>query len=272
MMSTFFWIFFFVLQSQAGRIKREEDTFDFEVCPESHPYAFSQGQKCCSQQNLDETEFWISNACQADSIACPATKCEDLNEDCYPYLSVTGESDRGGIYNKIDFLEANRPIFKKEEGDSCVWWHQPYRHWWIGSCKNVGTNFGYAYLQEDGSCPSLPYPNNATWRKGGTDEIIDGLKASGDLLFQQTVGSGPPPSFSGTAGVNEGSDEAIIGLSAEALLTNSKNGFKQYFQTGSVEASSSGPTAGVNVIIREGKYKQSCRFVFRNGQFRCEEI
>jgi hypothetical protein len=229
MMSTFFWIFFFVIQSQAGRIRREEDIFDFEVCPESHPYAFSRGQKCCSKQNLNETEFWISDACEADAIDCAATQCEDLNEDCYRSLSVTGESDHGGIYKKIDYLEANRPIYKKEEGDSCIWWHQPYRHWLIGPCENVGTYSGYAYLEEDTSCPELYNGRKATWRRGDSDEVIVG--------------------FSATPKVQD--------CCAQTLA---------------VEPSSSGPTAGVNVIVREGKYKQSCRFVIRNGQFRCEKI
>jgi hypothetical protein len=228
MSKLFFLIFFFVLHSQAGRIRREEDIFDFEVCPESHPFAFSRGQKCCTKPNFEEKEFWISDACKEDATSCPATKCENLKEYCSGHLSVNGESDHSGLYIKIEYSEGNRPIYKEDKSDSCIWWHKFYRHWWIGTCENVGTNSGYAYLQEDGSCPSIPYPNNATWRSGGTDEIIDGLKVSGNLLFPQTVGSGPPPSFSGTA--------------------------------------------GVNVIIREGKYKQSCRFVFRNGQFRCEEI
>jgi hypothetical protein len=30
--------------------------------------------------------------------------------------------------------------------DKCVWWHQQYRHWWVGPCENVGTNSGFAYL------------------------------------------------------------------------------------------------------------------------------
>jgi hypothetical protein len=54
MAKPFIIIIFFVLQSQAGRITREEDTFDFDVCPESHPYAFRHGHKCCSQQNLEK--------------------------------------------------------------------------------------------------------------------------------------------------------------------------------------------------------------------------
>jgi hypothetical protein len=30
-------------------------------------------------------------------------------------------------------------------------------------------------------------------------------------------------------------------------------------------------TAGVNAIIRNGRYRQECRFVYRNGQFKCEK-
>ncbi len=28
-------------------------------------------------------------------------------------------------------------------------------------------------------------------------------------------------------------------------------------------------TAGVNAIIRNGRYKQTCRMVYKNGRFRC---
>ena len=37
----------------------------------------------------------------------------------------------------------NRPVFTKDEGivDICIWWHE-YRHWWIGSCENLGANNG----------------------------------------------------------------------------------------------------------------------------------
>ncbi len=221
-------ILFFVLQSQAGRIKREPDTYDFDVCPESHPYAFSRGHKCCSQQNLDEPEFWISNACQADSIACPGSHCEDSEDKCFLDLKVSGDSNHNGYYNKIIYSEGNRPIYLIEDGDLCIWWHQPYRHWWIGDCENIGTNSGFAYLQEDSSCPNTPNPSNPTWRRGGSDEILN--------EFELTAEKSP--------------------LEAVGVLSVIFSG-----------------TAGVNVIIREGKYKQSCRFVYnRNGKFKCEKI
>jgi hypothetical protein len=223
-------ILFFVLQSQAGRIKREPDTYDFDVCPESHPYAFSRGHKCCSQQNLDEPEFWISDACQADSIACPAPSCEDLKEECFGNLKVSGASIIGGEYLKIEYSEGNRPIFKKENRNSCIWWHRPDRHWWIGDCKNVGASSGFAYLQEDTSCPNLPNLSNPTWRRESSDEILNQFSVEIKLPQRRPL---------------EGDGVELIAFTG---------------------------TAGVNVIIRKGKYKQTCRFVFRNGQFRCEKF
>jgi hypothetical protein len=219
-------ILFFVLQSQAERLRREEDTFEFEVCPESHPYAFSRGHKCCSKPNLEEPDFWRSNACRADSIACPEPCCEDLKDECKGYGKVAGESKYSGFYTKIEYSEANRPIYRKEEADSCIWWHKPYRHWWIGGCEQVGTNSGYAYMLEDTSCPD---PSNPTWRVRGSDEMENALlSADAVLAFKDEAGSGQPSFFTGTA--------------------------------------------ALNVIVREGKFKQTCKFVFRNGQFRCEKL
>jgi hypothetical protein len=37
----------------------------------------------------------------------------------------------------------NRPVFLNGKG-KCMWWHE-YRHWWMGTCDNIGLNQGYAY-------------------------------------------------------------------------------------------------------------------------------
>jgi hypothetical protein len=229
-------ILFFVLQSQAGRIKREPDTYDFDVCPESHPYAFSHGHKCCSKPNLDEPEFWISEACQADAIACPDPCCEDLKDECKGYGKVAGESKYSGFYTKIEYSEANRPIYRKDsgKGDSCIWWHKPYRHWWIGDCEQVGTNSGYAYILEDTSCPDS---SNPTWRIRGSEEMENALLSA--LFFD---------------------------------YDNNDDSYEVQNESGSSQPSFSTGTAAINVIVREGKFKQTCKFVFRNGQFRCNKL
>ena len=37
--------------------------------------------------------------------------------------------------------------------NNCIWWHKLWRHWWLGACKHIGKNDGFAYLQPDETCP-----------------------------------------------------------------------------------------------------------------------
>ena len=53
----------------------------------------------------------------------------------------------------------------------CLWWHRQYHHWWIGPCDKIGKNEGYAYIDEDVSCPQ-----GGIWRRGGSDEFINDVK------------------------------------------------------------------------------------------------
>jgi hypothetical protein len=128
-----------------------------------------------------------------------------------------------GYYHQLkNFLEGNRPVF--EMTGNCVWWHQQYRHWWVGPCENVGLNSGYAYAKEDVDCPS----DEQTWRRGGSDEFLNGVHVSLSQSF-----AAPAPE-------------------ASAVLLDETS-----------------PTAPVNAIIRNGRYKQTCRPVYKNGKFKC---
>jgi hypothetical protein len=129
-----------------------------------------------------------------------------------------------GIYyfdKLIDSFEGNRPVYQRN--GKCVWWHQQYRHWWVGPCENVGLNTGYAYAKEDSACPT----HEQTWRRSGSNEFIR------------------------DAHVSEFPTDSSASAAAADLL------------------SWSSATSGVNVIIRNGRYKQTCRPVYKNGKFKC---
>jgi hypothetical protein len=57
-----------------------------------------------------------------------------------------------------------------------------------------------------------------------------------------------------------GTDEIIHGAYINMYLSAAAGGWKP-------DQSSS--TAGVNAIIRNGRYKQTCRMVYKNGRFSC---
>ncbi len=59
-----------------------------------------------------------------------------------------------------------------------------YAHWWIGFCKDVGSNVGHAWLNPHASCPSDAIEGN--WRQSGTDETISGEVVEANLEFLKT--------------------------------------------------------------------------------------
>ena len=124
--------------------------------------------------------------------------------------------DYDGQYIKLqDILEANRPIFQQNE--TCIWWHQPTRQWWIGPCENVGSDIAFAYIENDEACPF-----NKIWQRNDTHETILNIDIDANTLYFATEASGQ----------------------------KSRN------QSG---------IAAVNVVVSKGKYRQQCRFKYRNG-------
>ena len=69
---------------------------------------------------------------------------------------------------------ASRGVYKGVKGpveDYCIWWHKPYRHWWIGNCRKVPNNHGYAWLKpREAVCPTDGAQGQ--WRRGGTDAVL----------------------------------------------------------------------------------------------------
>ena len=162
-------VLIFVFQSKAWRIKRE-DNLSFEVCPDSHPFAFHFGQKCCSLKDYTSEATWSVEKCEeGEVIDCPKSSCEDLQSTCIPNLHVSNSNETEEYYSKKEYLEANRPIYLRKNGDKCIWWNKAHRRWWLGQCENVGTSSGNAYLQEDFNCP---HGYQSTWRRGDVESFV----------------------------------------------------------------------------------------------------
>jgi hypothetical protein len=224
-------VFLCVLHSQAETIEQQqqppEDIFDFQLCPESHPSASVDGQNCNCNWYLN------SDTCDFRGIDCPTSKCEDLYTRCYTEL-LSKDDKR---YQQVaEYLEGNRPIYKADNDDDCVWWEKSERRWWSGPCENVGTSSGFAYLAEDYRCPYGQYGKQADWKRGGSDDVVD--------LFSK--------------------------YPQKAITTSNSGGFLEQNSAGPADESPMTATAAVNVIVRNGRYKQTCRFVYRNGIFKCE--
>jgi hypothetical protein len=133
-----------------------------------------------------------------------------------------------------EYLSANRPVYIKD--DKCIWWHKEYRHWWFGPCENVGGNAGHAYIEEDVSCPFLTDVNKPI---RGTNETLE-------LTFRRG-----------------GSDEIITGVKIH-LYTELYSGFAVSTSTEDLSGA-----AGLTFTIQNLRYKQKCKFSYRNGNLKC---
>jgi hypothetical protein len=187
-----------VLKSESGqKIQHQESILEFAVCPKSHPYESRKGQICCTNRLSPEGGVSCGKA-----VYCGATRCEDYISRCrcevcknYNYLSYENmHPSYDGRYQEIkDILEANRPIFRKNS--KCIWWHQLSRRWWIGSCKKVGRNAGFAHTEVDEQCP-----RTKKWRRGGSGLLIPNIEFSWSI--DAAVGAVRPGYQSGTAGID----------------------------------------------------------------------
>ena len=80
-----------------------------------------------------------------------------------------------GVYHEQSptLAEDERGYYQNQKGIWCIWWHRPYRHWWIGHCNQRGQNHGHAWLKPDSLCPSEGKVGE--WHRGGTDAELEGL-------------------------------------------------------------------------------------------------
>ena len=116
--------------------------------------------------------------CPEESVPCLNPPCEDAYSRCSPHMVLFDEnvskdpnfSGEGGVsFTVINrYLMANRPIYQSDQ--TCMWWHRSGRRWWIGYCEDLGTDYGFAYLEEDFNCPS-----RGTWRRRDNEERISDL-------------------------------------------------------------------------------------------------
>jgi hypothetical protein len=192
-------IFCFALKSQACLSQdqkennvQEESILEFAVCPKSNPYKREEGKVCCSEP------IYSRFGC-GETVDCPSIRCEDADNACgvYSYNFTNMATDYDGAYTEIhDILEANRPIFQND--DKCIWWHQPTRHWWIGPCENVGSDTGFAYIENDETCP-----DSEIWQRSGTNETIPDIDVYINGYVVLTEASGKKSEYqSGIAAVN----------------------------------------------------------------------
>ena len=106
--------------------------------------------------------------------------------------------DVSGLYSK-----QNNNIYQHENAttNSCIWWHEEYRHWWIGNCNSISENQGHAWLVPDRKCPDQG--KRGEWRRGGSDEPIESGLVREAKATEKTVdlsideGSNPHPSLRG---------------------------------------------------------------------------
>ena len=158
---------------------------DFELCPATHPAAFDKGRQCCNSSSS-----WSSPTCNGESIDCFGPPCEPFWTDCstlYAFIDNTrclyfdAIAEEGEKY----YRDANRYVY--EFDGTCMWWRRPGRHWWVGSCDDVGTDAGYAYLEEDLDCP-VGFREGGKWKRRDTNEILDGLEGTRDPNKQVPCG------------------------------------------------------------------------------------
>jgi hypothetical protein len=161
----------------------------------------------CISKPLKALEAFFTNSCGRPDFRSPCIPNDDSTRVGIDIKNLSPEYDGDYHFDTkgSGYLYANRPVYLKgnDAADGkCIWWHKEYRHWWVGPCENVGNNAGFAYINEDTSCP-YPYFNNdfkLTWRRGGSDEIVSGIESYAWAIA--SAGGKKVEDLTGTAGVN----------------------------------------------------------------------
>ena len=180
----FYLISAFSTLASALNTDEADNQHEFGLCPESHPTAFDSGRKCCSENAESFKSSWSSSACSGSSVDCSSPPCEDLGSSCEGYYPFSVNETLlilfSQIVEKTSYKVDNRPIYQSNE--TCMWWHRAGRNWWIGSCEDIGSDSGYAYLKEDLSCPDSDILDGG-WRKRDTDGTLVNLDDSNLKLY-----------------------------------------------------------------------------------------
>jgi hypothetical protein len=215
---------------------------DFDLCPESHPSAFDCGGKCCKPDPYEETPSWSGASCQGEVIDCSGLTCESYEIDCTASILIqqTENEELDGFYTQTNYSEANRPLYSN--GENCIWWYRAERRWWVGSCENIGTNIGFAYLEQDYDCP-VHFHN--IWRRIITDD------APSLVNYPKTTTT------------------TITTITITTTTTTTYTTKPMYAGSGSIFPHFLGGTSGVNVVKQNRRYRQSCTPKYIRGQFSC---
>jgi hypothetical protein len=217
------------------------------VCPPTHDRAFDNGRKCCSYNENHKIVYAVlprqSQVCPSGrAINCPqGHNCEDNPPSCLSELSLEGFGPDydGGYSSTRDRFENAKQIYQlgypdyrtlSSISEKCIWWLLQSRQWHIGECNNVGTNESFAYIYADVPCP---HPEEERWVHSETGEYLKNIhNYSNDRCKVNPDG----PSVCGA--------EYSLPLDTSA-------------------------TTGVNAIIRNGAYIQTCTWKLRRHQWRC---
>ena len=90
--------------------------------------------------------------------------------DCPDQVVAKGFTSYSGLYVKQKSQRKIEEIVYRLE-NKCIWWHKPYRHWWVGECTNLGENNGFAWLAPDSLCPIQDKAGD--WHRGGSDDLLE---------------------------------------------------------------------------------------------------
>ena len=90
--------------------------------------------------------------------------------DCPDQVVAKGFTSYSGLYVKQKSQRKIEEIVYQLE-NKCIWWHKPYRHWWVGECTNFGGSNGLAWLAPDSLCPIQDKVGD--WRRAGSDDPLE---------------------------------------------------------------------------------------------------
>lgn len=157
----------------------------------------------------------------AVAVLTPTTTTETNVEPelvrCLIRLTATGFGPRyDGEYKMAEQSINNRPTYMSSSPDlgTCISYHELYHHWWLhADCKNLGQNFGRAWLDSGALCPQDCDSSDVCqhWRLAGADTLISGaLMTSAGAEMQETSSTTQQPSTLTSSTTESQSDYAQL--------------------------------------------------------------
>jgi hypothetical protein len=198
----------------------------------------NEEEKCFIPLALEVLQWDVSRQeldyCQGEAVNCLSPPCEEFKIKCARrHLDYFYFENASPEYSKSDFIRCFNGC--SLESNQQVFKSDDKCVWWHLQYHHWWVGPCEKVGLNDGYAygeEDVDCPTDVkTWRRGGSNEI---LQVAIVQLFPQEGGFASSPS------------------SAD-------------------EPDESSGTAGVNLITRNGQYKQICRPVYRNGRFRCSK-